>query len=142
LRRAAVDEDVVEGVLAQLRRRPLVDDAAFARYWVEQRQTFRPRGARMLRAELSHLGVAAPLAHEASRAVEDSAAEDAYRVASGRAVRLVALGRERFAARLGGFLRRRGYDWATTASVVTRLWSELAPPPDEGVSPRPARRSF
>src|SRR5690348_9918162 len=57
LKRDGVDQAVAERVLEQLRRHQLVDDRAFAEYWVEQRQTFRPRGKRLLSAELARLGV-------------------------------------------------------------------------------------
>ena len=41
----------------RLEARGLIDDAQFAAYWVEQRQTFRPRGSRALRFELRAKGV-------------------------------------------------------------------------------------
>src|SRR5882672_8501103 len=57
LRRAELTDEAIDTVVAQLKQHHLVDDAAFAQYWVEQRQTFRPRGARLLRAELRSHGV-------------------------------------------------------------------------------------
>src|SRR5579864_6965359 len=88
LRRAGVDETAIEATLLQLRGHRLVDDDAFARYWVEQRQTFRPRGGRLLRSELAQRGIARPLADEATAPLEDSAEEDAYRAAAKRAYQL------------------------------------------------------
>src|SRR6266567_1265250 len=85
LRRAGVDEALVDGVLGQLRQHQLLDDAVFAQYWVEQRQTFRPRGARLLRAELAHLGVERSAAQSATAEVAPAAEEDAYRAAAKRA---------------------------------------------------------
>src|SRR5207248_5546259 len=52
-----VPPPIVESVIERLRRLRLVDDQEFARYWVEQRQTHRPRGARLLRQELRRKGV-------------------------------------------------------------------------------------
>jgi regulatory protein len=124
LRRAGVDEAVIEGTLAQLRQHGLLDDAAFAEYWVEQRQTFRPRGARLLRAELAQRGVPTAVAKEAASAAEPTAKEDAYKVAARRAVQLRHLQRPAFEVRLAGFLARRGFDWDTVGPVVQRLSSE------------------
>ena len=118
---------MVETVLAQLRRHRLVDDQAFAEYWVEQRQTFRPRGARLLRAELAQHGVARSGAEAATRPLEASAVEDAYRAASKRAARLGALDEHAFTTRLSQWLARRGFDWETVNTVVARLWAERTP---------------
>jgi regulatory protein len=129
LRRAGVDEETVESVLAQLRQHQLVDDRAFAEYWVEQRQTFRPRGARLVRAELSRLGVERASAEASTLVLEASAEDDAYRAATRRARQLahLELDQTAFEARLGAWLARRGFDWDTITRVVGRLWSEMAP---------------
>jgi regulatory protein len=111
-------------VLVQLRQHQLVDDRAFADYWVEQRQTFRPRGARLLRAELARLGVERGGAEAAVAPVADSAEADAYRAAARHARRLHGLDERTFATRLSQWLARRGFDWDTIAPVVARLWAE------------------
>ena len=122
LARAAVTD--VEPVLARLRSLNLVDDAAFARYWVEQRQTFRPRGARMLRAELRQYGVAAePRIDEA---------EAAYRAGAKKARQLACLDEPTFRSRLSGFLARRGFEWEVITEAVERLWAEHQPPQTAG----------
>jgi regulatory protein len=121
LRRAGLEPAAIDSVLDQLRAHGLVDDQTFAKYWVDQRQTFRPRGARLVRAELARLGVARPLAERAAAHLEGSAEEDAYRVASRRAERLKGLPAEIAEKRLAGFLARRGFDWETIARVVERL---------------------
>lgn len=123
---AHIDEGVIEAVLAQLRKHSLLDDAAFARYWVEQRQTFRPRGARLLRAELASRGIDAALSKEAAASTVATAEEDAYRAAAKRARMLGHLDRSTFAARLSGFLSRRGFEWETVTPVVDRLWREVS----------------
>ncbi|MBV9173284.1 MAG: RecX family transcriptional regulator [Chloroflexi bacterium] len=126
LRRAAVEEADVERVLAQLRVHGLLDDAAFARYWVEQRQTFRPRGARLLQAELRQHGISSELASNAAGSVEDSVQEDAYRAAQKRARQLGSTDERTFTTRLSQFLARRGFEWDTIAPTVSRLWAETA----------------
>jgi regulatory protein len=126
LRRAGFDDDaLVEQVLGQLRGHSLLDDSAFAQYWVEQRQTFRPRGARLLRAELARLGVERGAAEHASASVAPTAEEDAYRAAARRARSLPGGDERLFKARLGQWLARRGFDWDTVTCVVERLWAEL-----------------
>jgi regulatory protein len=111
-------------VLAQLMEHRLLDDGAFAEYWIEQRQTFRPRGARLLQAELCRHGIAAGLAQEAASLTAESADADAYRAAFKRAHQLRGLPAEAFKTRLSSFLARRGFEWETIASVVARLAAE------------------
>ena len=123
---------VVDEVLARLRELNLVDDEAFACFWVENRTSFRPRGARGLRYELRQKGVAA----EVINRVLDGATLDenalAYQVARPRAERLLVapIPRREFRRKLGAFLHRRGFDYETAQETVARLWRELAP--DDG----------
>ncbi len=77
LRRAGVAEAAEEAVISQLRQNALVDDTAFAEYWVEQRQSFRPRGARLLRAELRQHGIDTRAAEAAAETTAASAADAA-----------------------------------------------------------------
>jgi regulatory protein len=126
LRRAGVEEADVEGVLVRLRQHGVVDDAEFTRYWLDQRQTFKPRGARLLRAELRNLGIDSAAATEATEAVSDTAGEDAYRAAAKKARLLGRLDERTFKTRLAQFLARRGFDWETIAPVTERLWAETA----------------
>ena len=114
--------ELVEPTVGRLRRVGLIDDAAFARYWVEQRQTHRPRGARLLKLELRQKGVGAEEVGEVlSELPQDEAA---YQAAAARVRSLRAVDERTFRQRLAGFLQRRGFDYATTASVVSRLWRE------------------
>lgn len=66
LRDAGYRADLVEGALDRLTEIGYLDDAAFARAWVESRDRARPRSARALRDELRRLGIAA---HEAEAAL-------------------------------------------------------------------------
>jgi len=126
LQRAGTDEAAVESVLERLRAHALVDDTAFAEYWVEQRQTFRPRGARLLRAELRQHGIDASAAEAAAETTEASAADDAYRAAYKRARQLTSADERAFKSRLAQFLARRGFAWDTISVAVNRLWDEVS----------------
>lgn len=49
--------DLVEGSIERLTELGMIDDAAFARAWVESRDRARPRGERALRQELRTKGI-------------------------------------------------------------------------------------
>ena len=57
LRRQNLDDESIQTVIDDLTEAKLIDDDAFAAFWVEQRETFRPRSRLALRQELSQKGV-------------------------------------------------------------------------------------
>jgi regulatory protein len=57
LRGKRFDDAVIDAAIDKLRAQRYVDDGAFARYWVEQRDTHRPRGERALVSELMQKGL-------------------------------------------------------------------------------------
>ncbi len=52
------DDEAQDKAIDALRAQRYIDDEAFARYWVEQRARFRPKGERALVSELMAKGVA------------------------------------------------------------------------------------
>ena len=58
LRTKRFDEVAQDTAIERLRSQKYIDDEAFARYWVEQRLRFRPKGDRALVSELMQKGVA------------------------------------------------------------------------------------
>lgn len=91
LRDAGYRADLVAGALERLVELGYLDDAAFARAWVESRDRAHPRGARALRDELRRKGVAtddieaALAAREAAATGDDQAEPDSVRGAGERA---------------------------------------------------------
>ncbi len=129
LQRHGSDEQVINQVLTRLAEAGLADDEAFARFWVHNRETFRPRGQRSLRYELRGKGVSDELIGEALQATDDRAA--AYRVAAKWAVSRSGLDYPTFLRRLGGLLQRRGFDYGIIASTVKRVWQESTSAPEQ-----------
>src|SRR5690606_34286699 len=50
-------DSVIDRVLDKLRENNLLNDAAFAQSWIENRARLRPRGARLLQQELRRKGI-------------------------------------------------------------------------------------
>ncbi len=123
LRQKGYSAAAIAAVRARLDRLGLVDDAAFARYWVEQRRAFSPRGRAALRAELRARGVA-PAAIAGALASAEDEATAAYRADQARLRALAGLDRATFRQRLGAYLQRRGFGYAASAAAVERLWAE------------------
>jgi len=140
LRRAGYEPAAVAEALDRLERVDLVDDGAFARFWVDQRLTFRPRSRRALQFELRRQGVAGPALDEALAEVDDAAA--AADLARRHLERMT--GREDqhdMREKLYRLLRSRGFGHGTTKSVLDSLESWDIPQtsesePDELDHPR------
>ncbi len=123
-----VEPDAIIQVIDRLKRMRLLDDAAFAEFWVENRDAFRPRGAWALRGELRQKGISSDLIEEALSDLDEEAA--ALR-ASERAVRRYArLDRETFLRRFMGYLQRRGFPYGLSRRIVEHRWAELHPDED------------
>jgi regulatory protein len=123
LRRADFSSSAVQAALVRLERAGLADDHAFARYWVDNRERFRPRGTRMLRWELRQKGVTDDIIEEVLAGVNEKAS--ASRLASHRAPRLRDLDELTFRQRLSAYLARRGFSYAIVAEVVRTAWEDL-----------------
>jgi len=133
LARRQVPPSVGQTVIQRLVAAGLLDDDAFARFWVENRESFRPRGLRSLRYELRSKGVSDAVVEGATQEVDET--EGAYRAAQDRARRLSGLEYQVFRRRLVGFLQRRGFGYDVVKETVDRLWREThgAPDPEEEV---------
>ena len=127
LRRAGVEDAVAEEVLARLERLGYVDDAAFARYWVEQRDRFAPRSRALLALELRRLGVAPEVLDEVTEADASTPTDDAAPVDEPDRARLALAkylrgrqlqGGPTELSRALGFLRRRGFGYGIAREAL------------------------
>lgn len=121
LRRRGAPEAVAVEVVADLTVRGHLDDARFARQWVEVRSP-RGYGPARLAAELRARGVAAPLVTAALAALDPDGEVERARATAQRRLAALRGGRdERAARRLRDHLLRRGFGADTTARVVRDL---------------------
>ncbi|MBI2953260.1 MAG: RecX family transcriptional regulator [Chloroflexi bacterium] len=127
LARKGFSESFVAKIVARLTDLRLIDDEAFARFWVQNREEHSPRSHRALRFELRAKGVDSDVLEEA---IEDTADQESSALAAARKKlrALKNLEYNDFRQRLGGYLGRRGYDYETTKSVVNTLWREQSAP--------------
>jgi regulatory protein len=127
LERSDTDPAVIEAVIERLKTQGYLDDAEFARFWVEGRQRFKPRSVMALRQELRRKGLddstIAPAVAEldAVAAATEAARPRALRLSGVAGGDLVL-----FRRKMSDFLLRRGFDYEVVREVVARLMSELA----------------
>jgi len=124
LQRHEVPDFQAEEVVERLKAAGLVDDEAFAQFWVENREQFRPRGPRALRYELQRKGIGQEAIDQALAGVDPSAG--AYQAAARKAQQLRHLDQPEFCRKLVDYLARRGFDYDVAKEVASRYWSELS----------------
>ena len=136
LRKRGIPDEAAGEVLSRFEDVGLIDDAAFARAWVESRHYSRGLAGRALSAELKQRGVAAD---EIRAAIEDRLGPDAEADAARRLIdrKLMStrgLPPEQRTRRLAGMLARKGYPAGLAFRVIREaLEAEGAPafPEDE-----------
>ena len=112
----------VEMVLFKLEKEGLLDDADFARQWVEAR-TARRMGRGRIAQELRRKGVSAQEAEEALEALsEEDQLEGAIRLVE-KALSRVSTGEDprKTAARITAMLARRGYGYDVAREAISRV---------------------
>jgi regulatory protein len=130
--RSAYGPDAAAHALARLE--PYLDDAAFARGWVEERLRLRPLGAAALLAGLCRLGVDREVAARAVAEVLGPAGEEAERdrclaLARRRLGQMGGLPPAQAARRLWAYLRRRGFSAETVRATLRQT---LGTAPEDG----------
>jgi regulatory protein len=128
-----IEPGAIDDEIERLQRAGLLDDEKFARAWVEDRKRIAPRGRRMLRYELLGRGIEPESAELATQEVDDR--ETAIELARSRARKSTAMDYGTFFSKIGGFLRRRGFDYEVAAEAVRVAWAEERQTSGSGEAP-------
>lgn len=123
LQRRGFPEAHIETALDRLKDQGLLDDVSFAKFWAENRATFRPSSRGMTRSELRKKGVADEVISQAVSEIDE--VESAYHAAITKTRRFSRLDYPEFRQRLGEFLRRRGFSYNIISRTIRRVWQEM-----------------
>lgn len=124
LRRGDYAPEVIEQVIARLHGWRYLDDADFARRWVEGRTTQKPRGARLLQQELRRKGIDAETAKEAIAEAEIDELAAATELARKRITAYAGEEPVVVRRRVGAYLARRGYGFDVARAALDRVMGE------------------
>lgn len=125
LLQAGYRPSTVEMVIYKLQRENLLDDADFARQWVESRQNHK-LGRSRIAQELRRKGISQEEAEEALSAIGDEdqlagavalAEKAAARIKPGEDLR-------KASSRIAGMLARRGYSWDIARQAIEQALSD------------------
>lgn len=119
LKKKRVGEQEVNIVIQKLEEIKTFDDFEFAKWWMEQRQTFRPKGKRVLWLELKQKGLSDEIINQALEIFpKESEEELAKKILQKKAKQLQGLSRQDFFKKASGFLLRRGFSWRAIHKVI------------------------
>lgn len=124
LNRKGYDADVIAQVITTLCEADLLNDKTFAQYWVEQRDTFKPRSHLALRQELQQKGISRNLIDQVLADSDET--NTAQMAAEKKARQLSHLPEADFKKKLGQFLQRRGFNYEITKEIVAEMWRQTA----------------
>lgn len=118
-----IAEENIEYTMNRLKRSGLIDDADFARLWVENRSDLRPRSRYALTHELRQHGIEDKIIEETLDPLDDESL--AYQAAIKRAPRFKALDWDSFRQKMFNYLSQRGFNYNTSKHVIHRAWTEM-----------------
>jgi regulatory protein len=122
LHRRGFANDVAEKAIIKLREQNLSDDFAFARFWKDNRLSFRPKSKRLIKRELRDKRVATEIIEQVTEDIDDEAI--AYKLGSSRISALAHLDYPDFYRRLSSYLAYRGFNYEVIKHTAALVWRE------------------
>lgn len=112
-------EQTKSAIIKKLEDLEMIDDLKFSRWWLEQRQTFRPEGKRLLQQELRAKGISREIIEQALNGqATKSESETARELLEKKAGRWQSLPPLEFKKKASEFLLRRGFSWELVREAV------------------------
>jgi regulatory protein len=124
LLKKSFNDVVVDAAIEKLQRSGYLDDRAFARFWIEDRNRFKPRGRRALSYELRNKGIADSLIRELLDEMVDES-DGAYEAAQKRVRSMRGKTQREFKQKIGAFLQRRGFGYDAVNNALNQLIQEI-----------------
>jgi regulatory protein len=122
LKKREIPEEIANAVLDRFTEAQLIDDAAFARAFVNSRIAISGKSRSVISRELKQKGVSAEDAQEALSIIDQETEDQtAYNIAKKRYQQLSSLAPDVRKRRLMGFLMRRGFSSALTSRILRDL---------------------
>lgn len=122
LKEKKASSEIIERIIATLTKQKFLNDREFARLWVRQRITFKPKSKRIIALELRQKGIDKDLINDVlldpgeDQEVNDLA--QAKKLVSSKIHKYKGMQRQEVYQKLGGFLARRGFNWDTIRQSI------------------------
>lgn len=117
-------EHLIDDVIQRLENYGYVDDRAFAKLWIRDRNRLKPRGKRALQYELRNKGISDTIISELLDEMVDEN-DGAYEAASKRIRRMQGKTQREFKRKIGAFLQRRGFSYDSANRAIEQHIAEI-----------------
>ena len=134
LKQKGFSEPAIDLAISKAEGWNYVDDEAFARFWVENREANRPRGRRLLELELRAKGVDREIVRNVIDDAEIDERPDAAELARSKLRSYAGLEPEVARRRLAGYLARKGYGFDIVKYAMAEAMDGPIDDDDSGVS--------
>jgi regulatory protein len=121
LKRKKVPEQIWSDLIKKIEHLDLLDDLKFAKWWIDQRNNFKPRSKKLLKLELQQKGIDREIILESLMDEEIDEVEVASKLLTRKKSLLEKLPDENAKQKLIGFLARKGFDWETIEAAIERV---------------------
>jgi regulatory protein len=118
LKRKKVHQSLHQELFNRLKRLELLDDEKFAKWWIEQRTLFRPKGKKAIHFELRKKGLEERLIKKILSKVKIDEEKIALELLEKKEYRWKNLTNLEKRKRMSEFLARRGFAWQTIKRVI------------------------
>lgn len=124
LKEKKATQEIIGRVMLQLKDHKFVEDAEFAKWFVDQRLRFKPKSLGIIKLELKQKGISPEIIQQAIENLnEDSDSpksdlESAKKLVEKRISRYKGISRQEIYQKLGGYLARRGFNWDTIKKSI------------------------
>ena len=125
LRQKKFSQPAIDAAIEKLKGWHYLDDEDFAKNWVEQQGTHRPRSRRVLAQDLRSKGIDKEIVEETLAGVEIDEESDAIRASIRKWESWQGLPVDVRNRRLSGFLARRGYGYDVVRKVISHFEGEF-----------------
>jgi regulatory protein len=115
-----------EQVISWLKTQKYINDVEFARWWIEQRNSFKPTGQRLIVMELRQKGVTQEIIEDVYKSQESgikNQGELIKQLVEKKMSKYQGLPRQEIYQKLGAYLGRRGFDWETIKRSIDEIFS-------------------
>jgi regulatory protein len=116
LRKRKTSPDFAQKIFKILREQNLINDSVFAEWWVEQRETFRPKGKIGLKTELRQRGINDKIIEKILSQVDEIAL--AKKAVQKKIKIYNKLPLKEFQQKISTFLSSRGFSWQTIEKII------------------------
>ena len=116
------DPEVISQTIQRLQEMGQVNNVAFAQFWVENRQAFRPRSQLRLRRELQAKGVERETIETVVSGLDDET--NAYLIAQKKQKNWDGSDIQAWRRRMGAYLSRHGFSYGVIKDTLKRLATE------------------